>query len=320
MQKNTPAINETYKMKTKISLIGLIMIFSIHTFSQNDTSEKRVFVYKTIQRHEIKANIFLPKTAELHPVVVFFHGGFFWGNRDQGLNNSLKGKLIESGYAVVSADFRLAPETKLKGMMEDANDICVWLRKNGLKEFNIDTDKIAVIGCSAGGYLALTTGFNPQNVKAIISVSAATGFSVNVPPVGDLSVLNQLGQYGVVSDSIVSYGDYDSRMALSRFLVQKGLMFYELFGFDPSAEPEKLAEFSLSNNIKSDYPPTLLIHAKNDHLVDLQQVNDFYKFLTDKQIKTELCLVENGHSNELINQNPEVIDKMIAFLNMIFEK
>ena len=316
MLKNNTATNEKYKMKTKILLTGVIILISLQSFSQTD---KKVFVYKIEQNHEIKANIFLPKTTELHPVVVFFHGGFIWGNRDQGLNNSLKDKLIESGYAVVSADFRLAPETKLKGMLEDANDICVWLRKNGLTEFKVDTTKIVVIGCSAGGYLALTTGFNPQNAKAIIAISAATGFSVHVPP-GDLSALNQLGQYGVVSDSSISYGDYDTRMALSRFLVQKGLMFYGLFGFDPSTEPEKLASFSLSNNIKSDYPPTFLIHAKNDHLVNLQQVTDFYKFLTDKQIKTELCIVENGHSNELINQNPDVLDKIVAFLNTTLKR
>lgn len=62
------------------------------------------------------------------------------------------------------------------------------------------------------------------------------------------------------------------------------------------------------------YPPTLLIHAKNDHLVDLQQVNDFYKFLTGKQISTELYVVEHGHSDELIYRNPEVIEKIIEFL------
>lgn len=307
-------------MKTKILLSGLIIIFSIQGFSQNDTYEKKVFDYKTVKNHEIKANIFLPKSDELHPAVVFFHGGFSFGNRDQGLNNSLKNKMLESGYAVVSADFRLAPETKLKGIIEDVSDICIWLRENGLKQFNIDTNKIAVSGCSAGGYLALTTGFKPQNAKAIIAISATTGFSVTVDPMGDLSALNQPGPYDIVSDSIVSYGDYDSRMVLSRFLAQKGLMFYELFGFDPSAEPEKLTEFTLDNNIKADYPPTLLIHAKNDHLVDLQQVNDFYKFLTDKQIKTELILVDNGHSNELINQNPEVVDKMVSFLNMTFKR
>jgi acetyl esterase/lipase len=318
--KKYPAINETYKMKIKILAIGLIMIFTLQSFSQIDTSNKKVFVYKTVQGHDIKANIFLPKTTELHPVVVFFHGGFFFGNRDQGLINSLKDKLIETGYAVVSADYRLAPETKLKGILEDVCDINIWLRKNGMQKFNIDTNKIAVAGCSAGGYMALTTGFNRQSApNAIIAISPPTGFSTSVTPMGDLSVLDQPGPYDIVTDSVISYGDYDSRMTLWRFLAKNGLALYELFGFDPSAEPNKLDKFTLSNNIKSDYPPTLLIHAKNDHLVDVQQVNDFYKFLIEKQINTELFLVENGHSNELINQNPKAIDQIVTFLNMQFK-
>ena len=308
-------------MRKIILLIGLILIFSIRVFSQDDTSEKKVFVYKTVQGHPIKANIFIPKTNKLHPVVVFFHGGFFFGNRDQGLINSLKNKLIEKGYAVVSADYRLAPETKLKGILEDVCDINIWLRKNGLQKFNIDTNKIAVAGCSAGGYMALTTGFNTQSApNAIIAISPPTGFSTTVTPMGDLSVLDQPSPYDIVTESVISYGDYDSRMTLWRFLATNGLALYELFGFDPSIEPEKLDEFTLSNNIKFDYPPTLLIHAKNDHLVDLQQVNDFYKFLTEKQIKTELYLVENGHSNDLIDQNPEVIDEIETFLNVQFKR
>jgi acetyl esterase/lipase len=310
-------------MKTKILflLVGLMLFYSIPILSQPDLSQKHEFVYKTINSHEIKATIFLPKTNELHPVVVFFHGGFFFGNRDQGLINSLKDKLVDSGYAVVSADYRLAPETKLKGILEDVSDINIWLRKNGLHEFNIDTNKITVAGCSAGGYMALTTGFNTKNApNAIIAVSPPTGFSTAIAPMGDLSILKQPGPYNIVNDSIISYGDYDSRMTLWRFLAKNRLANYELFGFDPSKEPEKLDSYALSNNIKSNYPPTLLIHAKNDHLVDLQQVKDFYAFLIEKNIKTELYIVENGHSNELINQNPEVIDKIIKFLNTQFKR
>lgn len=304
-------------MKSKILFIGLIMICPVQSFAQIDTSAHKVFIYKTVNRHEIKANIFLPQTREPHPVVVFFHGGFFFGNRDEGLIYSLKERLVKSGYAVVSADYRLAPETKLKEILEDVSDINIWLRKKGSRQFNIDTNRIAVAGCSAGGYMALTTGFNPQSApNAIIAISPPTGFSTTVAPMGDLSVLDRPGPYDIVSDSAISYGDYDSRMTLWRFLAQNGLALYELFGFDPSTEPEKLGRFSLSNNIKTDYPPTLLIHAKNDHLVELQQVDDFYKFLKAKQIKTEFYIVENGHSNELIDQNPEVIEKIIKFLEI----
>lgn len=88
-------------MKTKNLVIGLILFFSLQSFSQNnssfqafswnDPSMKKIFVYKTVEGHEIKANIFLPNINGLHPVFVFFHGGgFVFGNRDQGLNATLK--------------------------------------------------------------------------------------------------------------------------------------------------------------------------------------------------------------------------------------
>jgi acetyl esterase/lipase len=138
---------------------------------------------------------------------------------------------------------------------------------------------------------------------------------------GDLSILNQSSPYDiVVKDSIVSYGDYDNRMALWRFLARNRLALYEVFGFDPAKEPEKLGRYTLTNNVKSDYPPTLIILAKNDHLVDLGQVTAFYDFLQENGVESKLYLVENGHSSELIKQNPDAINEIVNFLNIQFKR
>ena len=57
-------------------------------------------------------------------------------------------------------------------------DVVVWIKTEGGR-FSIDTNRIAVAGGSAGGYLALSTGFNPQSTPdAIIDISAPTGFSM----------------------------------------------------------------------------------------------------------------------------------------------
>lgn len=319
-------------MNTKSLLIGLVLFFSLQSFSQsnfssqpfswNQSSPNKIFVYKTVEGHQIKANLFLPKTKGPHPVVVYFHGGgFIFGNRDRGLNNTLKEKLLASNYAVVSADYRLAPETKLDEILQDVSDIIKWIKLNGQQKFNIDTNKIVAAGGSAGGYLALTTGFDKKSSpNVIITISAPTGFSAANIQMGDLSVLNQPGPYDIVKDNIVSYGDYNKRMALSKFLAKNGLASYETFGFDPASEPEKLNEFTLTNNIKSDYPPTLIIHAKNDHLVDIEQANEFYQFLNKNKIESKLYLVENGHSSRLISLNPDTVDEIISFLNMQFKR
>ena len=295
---------------------------SYKPFSWTDTSMEKELVYKTVEGHDIKANIFLPNTNGLHPVVIFFHGGgFVFGNRDQGLNVILKEKLLANNYAVVSADYRLAPETKLDEILKDVSDIIKWIRLNGEQDFNIDTSKIVTAGGSAGGYLALSTGFNQKWApNAIIAISTPTGFSTANIQMGDLSVLNQPGPYDIVKDTIVSYGDYDGRMRLWRFLAKNGLALYEIFGFDPAKEPEKLDKYTLSHNIKSGYPPTLIIHAKNDHLVDIEQVNAFYEFLKENKMESKLYLVENGHSSKLINQNPEAVDEIINFLNRQFNR
>ena len=299
--------------KTFTIFITFILITPI--YSQQHSCEKQTFIYKTVDGHDIKANIFLPAINELHPALVYFHGGFVFGNRDQGLPDILKEKFLANRYSVVSADYRLAPETKLSGMLEDVKDIMLWLREKGKESYNINPDRIVVAGGSAGGYLALTSGFNKKlSPDAIITISAPTGFT-SPQKMGDLSILNQPGPYDVVKDTTVSYGDYSKRMDLWQFLARNRLLQYELFGFDPSKESDKLEKYKLQNNVDSNYPPTLIIHARNDHLVDLNQVNAFYEFLKEKNVITELYLVGNGHSTELINQNPDAVDKIINFLN-----
>src|SRR6185437_10674657 len=63
------------------------------------------------------------------------------------------------GYALVSLDYRLAPEVKLPAIIEDVQDAFRWLREEGPKRLHIDPDRVVVSGGSAGGYLTLMTGF-----------------------------------------------------------------------------------------------------------------------------------------------------------------
>lgn len=314
-------------MKIQRIILAILILFSLQSYSQknpsfqtfkwNEPSAKLTFIYKIVDGHKIKANIFLPPGKEKHPVFVYFHGGgFIFGNRDRGLDILLKERLLANNYAVISADYRLAPETKLDEIIHDVHDMIKWVRQNGKQKFNLDTDKIVAAGGSAGGYLAFSTGFSQISApNAIVAISAPTGFSTANIQMGDLSILKQPGPYQIVNDSVVSYGDYSSRMALLRFLDKNKLALYEIFGFDPASEPEKLKKYTLTNNIKSNYPPTLIIQAKNDPLMDLNEATALYDFLKKNKIESRLYLVENGHSSELIKQNPDAVDEIISFLN-----
>ncbi|HCO67249.1 MAG TPA: hypothetical protein DIT04_05765 [Dysgonomonas sp.] len=297
-------------------LIGCLLLCSINVFSQEEQRLKYEFKYKSVNGHDIMATIYLPESNNKTPVLIYFHGGgFIFGNRNQGLEELIRDKLLANNIAVVSADYRLAPGTKLDGILEDVRDVITWIKDKGEGSFNINTNKVAVGGGSAGGYLALSTGFEPHYApNAIISISAPTGFSTEGIKPADLSLLNDTWK-----GSIVSHGDYASRMDLWRQLGKNGLALYEIFGFDPAKEPEKLGKYTLTNNIKTGYPPTLIVHAKNDRAVKFDEAKAFHMFLQDKQIESELYIVENGHSSELIKQHPEAVEEIVAFLNRQFE-
>ena len=75
----------------------------------------------------------------------------------------------QAGFNIFSIDYRLAPESKLPAMKEDIADALHWVENEGAKQFDYDPEKIAVIGSSAGGFLALLTGIFTNKPKAIVS-------------------------------------------------------------------------------------------------------------------------------------------------------
>ena len=67
---------------------------------------------------------------------------------------------LEMGFSVVNISYRLTPVALAPAAVEDARCALRWVVKNA-KEYAFDVSKIVVTGHSAGGHLALTTGFLP---------------------------------------------------------------------------------------------------------------------------------------------------------------
>jgi len=90
------------------------------------------------------------------PVIVFIHGGGWVVSSAASYLDYLYHAVEETGYAVMSPDYRLAPKYPFPIPFEDCvNSLFGMLDKAA--EYNIDSENVIIAGDSAGGNLALAT-------------------------------------------------------------------------------------------------------------------------------------------------------------------
>lgn len=118
-------------------------------------------------------DVMLPDEAEERPVVVVIHGGGF-----QALNKERMGRvgtfLVEAGFAVVNINYRLLPEHAFPAPLEDALAACRWVKEGDHTGLSGQRrDRVAVLGGSAGAYLALAVGMilGRDAIAGIASIS-----------------------------------------------------------------------------------------------------------------------------------------------------
>lgn len=138
-------------MKTPciLTLVFAASLLSIQ--AADEPMQKQTVVYKQVGGLEIKADVYAFRYARVRPAVVWLHGGALINGHREGLSTVVRNFAATNGYVLVSFDYRLAPETKLPGIIEDVEDAFKWLRREGPVQFHIDPDRVAVTGGSAGG-------------------------------------------------------------------------------------------------------------------------------------------------------------------------
>lgn len=100
----------------------------------------------------IAARLYAPDAGAL-PVLIYFHGGGFTIGSIESHDTLCRTLAARAGCAVVSVDYRLAPEHRFPTAVHDAWDATAWLAARG-GSLGLDSTRLAVGGDSAGGTLA----------------------------------------------------------------------------------------------------------------------------------------------------------------------
>jgi len=105
-------------------------------------------------------------STEPTPLLFFIHGGG-WMVGDKG-NPDFRDQCLKKGFSVVSINYRLIPDAiadgvkpPVKACLEDSARALQFVRSQA-REWNIDPQRIAGCGGSAGGFTALWLGFHPD--------------------------------------------------------------------------------------------------------------------------------------------------------------
>jgi arylformamidase len=97
-------------------------------------------------------DLFLPQGVERPPVWIFVHGGY-WQASDKVQHVQFAKGMLDAGYAVVMANYGLAPETSLATIVQQVSQLLSYLADQA-QNLSVDASRLHVAGHSAGAHIA----------------------------------------------------------------------------------------------------------------------------------------------------------------------
>jgi len=220
----------------------------------------------------------LPATQRPRAAVVVFPGGGYGHLAVDHEGDQVARWLNSLGINAFVVRYRLGPQYHHPAMIQDAQRAIRTVRARA-REWGIDPARVGVIGFSAGGHLASTTG---------------THFDDEIPVLGD-EVDRQSARPDfmmLIYPVITMQASYTHRGSRTNLLGE-------------DADPALVWELSNETQVTPRTPPTFLVHTTDDAGVPVENSLRFYRALREAGVPVEMHLFETGrHGFGLAPDNP----------------
>lgn len=237
-----------------------------------------------------------------YPALLMVHGGGWSAGSRSDYHASMR-DLTRLGIVTVSVDYRLAPGAAFPAQIEDVKCATRWLRAHAT-QFQVDQNKIAALGGSAGGHLVGLLGTTPGKWEG------SGGYQEQS------SAISCMILHGAPSDFSTGWLDADASTARGR---EARNMLQALLHADFVSQPALYREASPSSYISRLTPPSLLIHGALDDLVPLSQSQRFAAKLAAYGVAVDLLIIPDGDHAGFGTQSQRVSERFLGFLKLCLD-
>ena len=232
----------------------------------------------------LSLDLILPKDCinrTPRPLLVWVCGGGFV-QMDRGIWLPYLLNYAYAGYAVASVDYRCAGEAQYPGAIHDVRCAIRFLRAHH-SQYGIDPSRIAIMGESAGGYLACMAALGGNQFDT-----------------GDW--MDQSGDVQAVVDYYGKVGYMDREDDTCKCFVS-------------NIPYERMHEVEPKAFVTPDSPPFLIFHGEDDPLVPIRESEELYEELERQGVQADFYVV-NGerHGTDAFYQ-PRIEHIILNFLD-----
>ncbi len=247
----------------------------VEEYHPSTIKEKKGIVYCSIAERKLLLDAFYPKVKtniKRTAIIIIHGGGWRSGNRTQ--HYPLAQHLAEVGYVCFTPEYRLSTEALYPAAVNDVKASVRWTKENA-KKYNIDTNKITVMGFSAGGQLAALAGNTNGNALFEGAVCQST-YNSDVNAIIDID--------GTLSFVHAESGEGDDSKQISAAT--------NWFGASKKDNPALWEQASPLKWAGKNSVPTLFINSSVARMHAAR--NDYINILKENNIYTQVKEFENS--------------------------
>jgi acetyl esterase/lipase len=197
--------------------------------------DRRSFL--TADNTSLELELYRSTATGEHPAIITIYGGA-WQRGEPSQHTTFNAYMAAQGYTVVAIAYRHAPQYRFPTQLQDVQAAVRWVSSHAA-DYNIDINRIALMGWSAGAHLALLAAYQADAipVRAVVGYYGPTNLTGGYedPPFPD---------------------PLHIRAVLETFL-----------GGPPAQVSQRYILASPVHYVRPGLPPTLLIHGNRDHIV-----------------------------------------------------